>query len=150
MHHAKDKGRDRLAVFSAGMLARAVGRLDLENDLRRALMAGEFVAHFQPIVGLADGRVRGFEGLVRWDHPLRGRVSPGEFIALAEETGLIHALGMAVLDQAVRAMAAWRQAGLCAADAFMSVNLSARQFSHRDLVRAIWRTWTPTACRPEP
>lgn len=137
MHRAKEKGRDRLAVFSSAMLDQVVRRLDLENDLRRALAAGEFVAHFQPIVGLADGRVRGFEALVRWDHPIRGQVSPGEFITLAEETGLIHTLGMAVLDQAVRAMAAWRQAGLCAADAFMSVNLSARQFSHKDLVRAI-------------
>jgi diguanylate cyclase (GGDEF)-like protein/PAS domain S-box-containing protein len=137
MHHAKDKGRDRLAVFSAGMLARAVGRLDLENDLRRALGAREFMAYFQPLVGLADGRVRGFEALARWAHPSRGLVCPAEFIPLAEETGLIHELGMQVLDGAVRAMDAWRRAGLCAPDAFMSVNLSARQFSHRDLVPGI-------------
>jgi diguanylate cyclase (GGDEF)-like protein/PAS domain S-box-containing protein len=137
MHRAKDKGRDRLAVFTAGMLAQAVGRLDLENDLRRALGAREFVAHFQPLVGLADGRVRGFEALARWAHPQRGLIPPAEFIPLAEETGLIHELGMQVLDGAVRAMSAWLRAGLCSPDAFMSVNLSACQFSHRELVRAI-------------
>lgn len=137
MHRAKDKGRDKLAVFSSGMLDQAVRRLDLENEMRRAIGAGEFVAWYQPIIDFGSGRVRGFEALVRWEHPQRGIVSPVEFIPLAEETGLIQELGLFVLREALDALAEWRRSPICDTDLFMSVNLSPRQFAHRELVRRI-------------
>jgi len=149
MQNAKEMGRDWLVAFSSGMLDKVVRRLDLENEMRRALVAQEFTTFFQPIVGLADGRVRGFEALVRWMHPERGLVSPGEFIPLAEETGLIQNLGLVVLEQALDAMACWRGNGYCCQDLFISVNLSARQFSHKELVRNILSALEASGVPPE-
>ena len=133
MVRAKGDPTSRHALFEPAMSAQTLERIDLENDLRRALERRELRAHYQPIVDLATGRVVGFEALVRWQHPRRGLVPPLSFIPLAEETGLIHPLGRWVLETACRQAAAWRDAHQ-GSNLVMSVNLSGRQFAQPDLV----------------
>jgi predicted signal transduction protein with EAL and GGDEF domain len=89
MYRAKSLGSGRTQIFDREMHARALARLTLETDLRRALERGEFRLHYQPIVSLLTGRISGFEALVRWNHPVRGLLLPGEFLAVAEETGIV-------------------------------------------------------------
>ena len=127
MYSAKDRGRGRVELFDAAARGRAAGRLAAEAALRRALDRDEFVVLYQPIVSVADGGVVGAEALVRWDPPNQERMSPTEFIPLAEETGLIVPLGQWVLDQACDQLRRWHDAGLDLGT--LSVNLSARQFS---------------------
>ncbi len=89
MYKAKESGKDRCVVYDPKMREGMINVLAVENDLKRALRAKEIEAYYQPIVNLADGQLYGFEALARWNHPTRGLVSPGEFIPVAEETGLI-------------------------------------------------------------
>ena len=124
MYTAKRQGKDRFAVYESEMHAAALARLELEGDLRRALIRGEFLLHYQPVVDMTNGGVVGVEALVRWDHPERGLLSPGAFIGLAEETGLIVELGRQVLSQACRQAAAWVQDDSAF---YVTVNISARQ-----------------------
>jgi diguanylate cyclase (GGDEF)-like protein len=133
MYHAKAHGKARHALFDAGMRARAVARLVLENELRLALERGEFQLHFQPIIDLGSQRLAGFEALIRWSHPYRGLVSPAEFVPVAEEMGLIVPIGNWVVRDACRQMADWQREYPEAADLTVSVNLSARQFRQADL-----------------
>ena len=107
MYCAKEAGRARFEIFDVDMRRRAVTRLQVETDLRRAIERDELRLHYQPIVDLRTGHIAGFEGLVRWQHPLRGLLQPGEFIAVAEETGLIVPLGHWTLEQACRDAARW-------------------------------------------
>jgi diguanylate cyclase (GGDEF)-like protein/PAS domain S-box-containing protein len=135
MYHAKALGKSRHQVFDSSMHARARKLLQLEHDLRRAIERNEFRVHYQPIVRVTDGRLAGFEALVRWQHPERGLVAPSEFIHLAEETGLVVPLGRSVLDKACRQAARWRDT---AGDELpVSVNLSVKQFSQPDLVEQV-------------
>jgi EAL domain-containing protein (putative c-di-GMP-specific phosphodiesterase class I) len=116
-----------------------VARLQLETDLRRALERGELALHYQPIVRLADGRVAGFEALLRWLHPERGWVPPHEFVPVAEEMGLIHTLGRWVIDEACSLARAWGGA-FPGRELRMAVNLSAAQFSQADLAEHVARS----------
>jgi EAL domain-containing protein (putative c-di-GMP-specific phosphodiesterase class I) len=116
------------------MHAAAVARLELEADLRRALDHGEFVVFYQPIVELGDGRITGFEALVRWERPGRGLVTPDAFIPLAEATGLIVPMGRWVLREACRQAAIWSAARGTASPLSMSVNLSVREIQDPGLV----------------
>ncbi|CBN54388.1 MULTISPECIES: sensor domain-containing protein [Kamptonema] len=134
MYQAKARGKARSAVFDQAMYAGAVARLQLETDLRRAISAQEFQVYYQPIVCLANGRISGFEALVRWQHPHRGLVSPSSFIPLAEETGLIIPLGSWVLWEATRQMRAWQLQFQSNPPIAISVNLSGQQFSQPDLI----------------
>src|SRR6185436_10826405 len=93
MYRAKANGRGRYEVFDAAMRAHVMGLLELESELRRAVERCEFQVHYQPVVRLDNGMLQGFEALVRWQHPRRGLVRPDQFIAVAEETGLIVPLG---------------------------------------------------------
>ena len=136
MHRAKELGRSRHEVFDEVMRIAAMERLETENALHRALQRSEITLHFQPEYSLADGRVTGFEALVRWEHPHRGLLGPDEFIPLAEETGLIIPLGEWILDQACAQLARWRAAHP-GADLVMAVNLSARQLASPGLVDAV-------------
>ncbi len=138
MSRTKVRGKDGFEVFNASMASHAAERLALETDLRRALERGEFSLHYQPILSLRDGQVLEVEALVRWNHPERGLVPPDMFIPVAEETGLIIALGQWVLEQACRQAAVWR-VELGDRAPIMGVNLSARQFQQPELLTAIGR-----------
>ena len=109
MYHAKRIGGDRIEVFKPAMRARKTDRLTLESELRRALEREEITILYQPIVRLEDRSVAGFEALARWDHPKLGRMSPSEFISIAEEIGLIVDLGLFVLERTARQLSAWQR-----------------------------------------
>jgi diguanylate cyclase (GGDEF)-like protein len=132
MYRAKQAGGGRWELFVPSMDAEALERLDQESDLRRAVAAGEFHLEYQPVVDLATGDLTGVEALVRWNHPERGPVSPGDFIPVAERTGLIVALGRWVLDEACRQVRAWDDLGLD--HLHVAVNLSPIQFGDAGLV----------------
>ena len=138
MYRAKSRGPGRWEVYDRAMHARSLARLRMETDLRRALDRGEVTAHFQPIVSLASGRIRGVEALARWRHPARGWVQPDEFVPAAEDTGLILELGRVVLSEACRRARAWPDAGGDGVE--VSVNLSVRQLAQADLVEQVRRT----------
>jgi diguanylate cyclase (GGDEF)-like protein/PAS domain S-box-containing protein len=148
MYQAKAKGRSgHYEVFDiTAMGARSAERVELEAQLRRAIEREQLDVHYQPLFSISDGRVIGAEALVRWDHPARGLLPPGQFIGLAEETGLILPLGRFVLEAACRKARAWRDRFGTAVS--MSVNLSARQFQQHDLVEQVERTLRVTAVDP--
>ncbi len=150
MYQAKALGGGRYQIFDPSMHVRALTRLKLENDLRRAIERQEFYLCYQPVIDLDTGKISGFEALVRWRHPERGLVLPGEFIPAAEETGVIAALGDWVLGEACRQLRQWQEGGCASSELSMSVNLSVRQFSQRDLLATIdsilSATRLPTAC----
>jgi diguanylate cyclase (GGDEF)-like protein len=135
MYRAKDSGRGRFVYFEERMNAEAVERVALERELRQALLRSEFVLHYQPQLDLRTGRISGAEALLRWNHPTRGLVLPGVFIAVAEETGLIEPLGRWVLLEACAQHAAWRSAGV--KPPRIAVNVSGRQFRRSDLVQVV-------------
>jgi EAL domain-containing protein (putative c-di-GMP-specific phosphodiesterase class I) len=126
MHRAKEQGPNSYRMFTSEMGSRAVERLTLESDLRRALERDELELYYQPRIALDTGRIDGAEALLRWNHPRRGKVSPATFIPLAEETGLIVPIGEWVLREACRQNRAWREAGL--PPLTVAVNMSAPQF----------------------
>ena len=137
MYSVKSDGKGRYQVFRPHLHAAALNRLELEADLKAAVDAGEFVIHLQPIVRLDDGKAVGFEALVRWQHPTRGLLPPSEFIAAAEETGLIVPIGRQVLAQAADAMRGSQFRHPEFAGLTVSVNLSARQLQDPHLVEDI-------------
>jgi diguanylate cyclase (GGDEF)-like protein/PAS domain S-box-containing protein len=138
MYRAKAGGPGRCELYDRAMHARALARLRMETDLRRALGRGEVTAHYQPIVTLASGRVCGVEALARWRHPERGWVRPDEFVPAAEETGLILELGRCVLAEACRR--AGELGGANPGGLHVSVNLSVKQLAQADLVEQVRRT----------
>ncbi|MGB3296173.1 MAG: PAS domain S-box protein [Phormidesmis sp.] len=129
MYWAKHRGRGCYAVFDPAMRLKAVQRMTVENELRKALENDEFVLYYQPIIYLKTRVIQGFEALVRWQHPQRGLVSPTEFIEIAEETGLIEAIGERVLHKACQQLAIW-QAQFPAQGLKISVNLSVKQLQN--------------------
>ena len=137
MYQAKNKGKARQEVFNEQMLAEATGRLQLTNDLRQAIENTEFVLYYQPIVSLHDGRVAGFEALVRWQHPRRGLISPIDFIGHAEETGMIIPIGRWVLQEACRQLRAWRDEFGLDEGLSVSVNVSRYQLADTSLVSEV-------------
>jgi diguanylate cyclase (GGDEF)-like protein/PAS domain S-box-containing protein len=134
MYHAKRIGGDRIEVFKPAMRARKTDRLTLESELRRALEREEITILYQPIVRLEDRSVAGFEALARWDHPKMGRMSPAEFITVAEEIGLIVDLGLFALERTARQLGAWQRSVRLRRPVFASVNVSSRQFLRHDLI----------------
>ncbi len=137
MYRAKSEGRARHEVFDSAMHARAVSLLKIENELRQAIDREEFRVYYMPIVSLATGRIDGFEALVRWHHPERGIIPPLEFMGVAEDAGLIIAIDRWVLRRACREVREWQQKTPDGDRLSVSVNLSAKQFHHADLVETI-------------
>jgi diguanylate cyclase (GGDEF)-like protein len=148
MYHAKEKGKARYEIFDAAMHARAVSRLELENDLRRALERQELVVHYQPIISLDTNKIGGFEALVRWNHPQKGLVSPADFISVAEETGLIVELGRWVLEQSCYQMRAWQLQNPRPTPLTISINLSGKQFLQNNLIEQIQQILGETELDP--
>jgi diguanylate cyclase (GGDEF)-like protein/PAS domain S-box-containing protein len=137
-----------LQIFEPSMHTRATSRLELENSLRHALERGEFEVYYQPQVDLQTGRTVGFESLVRWHHPERGLVSPSEFIPVAEETGLITALGWWVLKEACNQAREWQERYPSDPPLLMNVNLSAKQLKRPDAVDTVERLLKETGLQP--
>ena len=147
MYLAKREGRNDARAFT-GELEQAIReRLDIENQLRHALDKGEFVLHYQPLVSISDGCIRGAEALLRWQHPERGLLAPGHFIALAEETGLIEPIGSWVLREACRQALHWRD--VQGRPLPISVNLSARQLQDARFFEGVMSILFETGFAPE-
>ncbi len=134
MYRAKAEGKARYEVFDRDMHQSAVALLKLETELRRSVHRGDFIMHYQPIVSLDHGRIVGFEGLVRWQHPERGVVAPNQFIAIAEETGLIVPLGWWVLRESCLQTRRWQHQFPDDPPLWISVNMSGKLFMRSDMV----------------
>jgi diguanylate cyclase (GGDEF)-like protein len=141
MYRAKTEGKGRHALFEPSMRAEVLERIELESDLGLAVQRGELVVHYQPLVGLSDGRLAAFEALVRWRHPTRGMLPPASFVPLAEETDLIIEIGRTVLDEACVQARVWNTA--------VSVNLSGRQLEQADLVEVVAGALARSGLPPE-
>ena len=135
MYYSKRIGGDRIEIFKPAMRSRKTDRLAMESELRRAIEREEIKVLYQPIVRLEDRAIAGFEALARWDHPKLGRLSPAEFISIAEEIGLIVDLGLFVLDHTARHLAQWQAATRAREPVFASVNVSSRQLLRHDLIQ---------------
>jgi diguanylate cyclase (GGDEF)-like protein len=138
LSHAKRSGRNSYQFHTAAMNDLALERLWVERDLRRALDDGQFVLHYQPKIDLLSGHITGAEALIRWQHPTRGLLSPGLFITVAEECGLIVPLGEWVLQEACRQNKAWQQAGM--AQLPIAINLAAPHFKQGTLLASVRQT----------
>jgi predicted signal transduction protein with EAL and GGDEF domain len=141
LYQGKNQGRDRAMVFCAEMAAEVEQRRAIEVELHAALEARELKLHYQPLVSCADGRVTGVEALLRWNHPTKGDISPGVFVPIAEEAGLMPALGAFVLERAFEEAKSWP-------DLEVSINLSPVQFRHVDLVEMLERLLEKHAIDP--
>ncbi|MBA3439965.1 MAG: EAL domain-containing protein [Pyrinomonadaceae bacterium] len=137
MYRAKSLGKMRYEIFDPSMHARAMKLMKFETELRQAVEREEFCLHYQPFVLLKTGKIRGFEALVRWQHPERGLVFPDEFIPIAEDTGLIMPIGRWVLYEACRQMREWQDQFHHDLSLAINVNLSGKQFSQSDLIQQI-------------
>jgi diguanylate cyclase (GGDEF)-like protein/PAS domain S-box-containing protein len=135
MYHAKRNGGDRIDVYKPAMRARKSDRLTIASDLRRAIEREEITILYQPIVRLEDRVVAGFEALARWNHPKLGRMSPHEFINIAEESGLIVELGLFVLERTARQLSTWQRTLRPREPLFASINVSSRQLLRHDLMQ---------------
>jgi diguanylate cyclase (GGDEF)-like protein/PAS domain S-box-containing protein len=147
MYRAKRAGKARCEVFDTAMHATAVRRLELETDLRRALERGEFRTHYQPIISLQTGRITGFEALTRWQRPER-LLSPGEFIAVADETGLILPMNRLLLREACEQLRSWHSRFPAEPPLTMSVNITPKEFAHPNLTKGIGQTLEQTGLEP--
>lgn len=144
MYRAKNQGKAGYEIFDNKMHIQALNRLHLENDLRRAIKCQEFILHYQPIVALETGNLVGFEALIRWEHPTKGLKFPGEFIAVAEEIGLITALDFWAMGTACEQLVAWQSRFPDLSAIKMSVNLSAQDLHRPDLLAEIDRILSET------
>jgi diguanylate cyclase (GGDEF)-like protein len=148
MYKAKAMGKGQYHVFNPTMHQLALKRLTLETELRKAIEHQEFLIHYQPIINLQTGKISGFEALVRWQHPQKGLISPGEFIPICEETGLINDIGYWVFQQACHQLKIWQQT-LKNDSLKISINLSVRQFSQMNLMEKVAETVTKTQILPQ-
>lgn len=147
MYHAKEEGRNCVRFFQPALHAAVEVRHELELELRKALAGDAFELAYQPLVG-RDGQLLGAEVLLRWQHPLRGPVSPAQFIPVCEETGLILGVGHWVLRRAASQLRAWNDAGLMG-ERYLSVNISPRQFRQPDFVERLLQVVDEFAIRPQ-
>jgi diguanylate cyclase (GGDEF)-like protein/PAS domain S-box-containing protein len=148
VYQAKRFGGDTVQVYEPAFGTRS-RRMDLDGELRKALDGGTLEILYQPIVRLADHTIAGFEALTRWDHPLYGRIPPSEFVAAAEESGLITPLGLYVMERAARDLASWQNAMESEPLPFVSVNVSSRQLLRHDLINDVKAVLARTGVAPE-
>jgi diguanylate cyclase (GGDEF)-like protein/PAS domain S-box-containing protein len=148
LYRAKSAGKACYVVFDERMSASAAQRLDLESYLHQAVERGELELHYQPEVELRTGRIIGVEAVLRWAHPEQGLLSPGTFLPIAEETGLIVPIGRWAREQACRQAAGWNEGRGDLPPLLMSVNLSPREFQQPDFVSSLERTLLETAVDP--
>ncbi len=148
MYRAKERGRGRCEMFDAEMRARAVRRLEVERELRYALDRNELELRYQPVVALGNGEIVGLEALVRWRHPERGVLDAGEFMEVAEDSGLIEPIGSWVQETACRQALGWHDLRPDKRPLDISINLSARQVAHRDLAGSVEEMLTGTGLDP--
>jgi diguanylate cyclase (GGDEF)-like protein/PAS domain S-box-containing protein len=148
MYRAKDRAKARYEVFDRSKDAHALERLELENDLRKAIERDELRVHYQPVFSLVSDYIAGMEALLRWEHPKRGTMSPAEFIPLAEETGLIVPTGRWVLEEACRQAREWQEQYPSDPPLIMGVNLSLRQFQHPGLAGDVAQILRETGLDP--
>lgn len=144
MYRAKSLGKGRYAVFDREMYARTLHLSQIETDLREAIERQEFVLHYQPIISLKTGKITGLEALIRWQHPEKGLVYPGDFIEIAEDTGLIVPIGEWVLRAACQQLRAWQEKIPVASSVYISVNLSSRQIKQFDFVERLTKILSKT------
>jgi len=147
MYQAKENGRQSYKFFKPAMNVRAVERQAIEESLRRALERQEFAVHYQPKVSLKTGEITGAEALLRWTHPVRGPIPPGQFIPIAEDCGLIRPIGNWILREACRQARVWLDAGLPLAS--MAVNISAVQFRNESFLPGVFATLEETGLDPK-
>jgi len=148
MNLAKVQGKDRIEEFRDQMHVAVVERLELETDLRRAVLSEEMRVHYQPIIDLVSGVIVGFEALVRWQHPTQGLLQPASFIPFAEEIGFIHNIDRFVLTEACSQARRWQSLGLAPAGLLMSVNLSAREISDSAIRESVSLSLLETGFEP--
>lgn len=144
MYRAKGEGKGCFAIFEPSMYTQVKGLLQLENDLREAITKREFEVHYQPILSLSTRKIIGFEALVRWRRPDQGLISPGVFIPVAEETGLIVPIDWWVMDEACFQIRAWQQQFPTSPPLSISINISSKQFSQPSLVEQVQQTLEKT------
>jgi diguanylate cyclase (GGDEF)-like protein/PAS domain S-box-containing protein len=147
MYQAKSRGKNRYVIAAADADERALARLDLEMELRRAIDEGELEVHYQPVVEAKTGKLYGLEALVRWRHPTLGLLGPGHFMDVAEDTGLVLPLGDWVLEEACIAAVEWQRRHPTS-PVVMAVNLSARQFQQQDLCERVSQVLSSTGLDP--
>jgi diguanylate cyclase (GGDEF)-like protein len=149
MYRAKSNGKARYEFFNEGMRERVITRFEVENGLRKAIEEQQFVVHYQPIVSLSDNNICGFEALVRWNHPERGLMPPGEFIPVAEESEIIVLLGRWVLRESCRQMAEWHRSFPLLRPLTISVNVATRQLSDSRLVEDVESALADSGLSPQ-
>lgn len=149
LNRAKQKGKARYQIFDSTMREKASQFLQLETDLRKAIIKKEFCVHYQPIIELKTGKIAGVEALLRWQHPTRGLIYPADFIPIAEETGLITPIGNWVLRESCRQLRLWQIAGIAGDSFSVSVNFSAHQFAQADLIEQIDAILAETQLNPQ-
>ena len=137
MYYAKQKGKSCYQIMTSSIQTAAMRRFQLERELRDALKKGEFCLFYQPIICLKTGELSGFEALIRWKHPLHGLISPGEFIPIAEETGLIKVLDLWVLEAACKQMSQWQKEILFNQTLSMSINFSPIELMQLNIVETV-------------
>ena len=147
MYRAKELGKNNYQIFSADLAEHGTAARLMENALRSAVVRNEFELYYQPKIDMRSSRITGAEALLRWHHPARGSVAPGEFIHLAEETGLVHEIGDWVLDTAFSQARRWHDAGF--ADLRIAINLAAGQFRAPNLAERIHERLVREGCRPQ-
>jgi EAL domain-containing protein (putative c-di-GMP-specific phosphodiesterase class I) len=149
MYRAKTNGKARSEFFNEEMREMVVTRFEVENDLRKAIEKQQLVVYYQPIMSLSANNICGFEALVRWQHPTRGLILPGEFIPIAEESEIIVLLGTWVLRESCRQMAEWQRSFAPLRPLTVSVNVSTRQLTDSDLIQDVESALVDSGLNPE-
>jgi EAL domain-containing protein (putative c-di-GMP-specific phosphodiesterase class I) len=148
VYQAKRYGGDYIQFYEPAFGTRS-RRIDLDTELRKALEGGSLEIAYQPVIRLSDNTIAGFEALTRWDHPLYGRIPPSEFVASAEESGLIVQLGLYVLERAARELASWQSVIATEPLPFVSINVSSQQLLRHDLINDVKAVLARTGVAPE-